>query len=161
MTRIRILVWLYPWIFTLDYGSESGSCSLLQWLSICHQKWFFQFFCLFLAVGTFTTVLKDYMVPVLRSHKMVEIMIFVNFVEWWWKDPNSEHWLFYSMKDMEKVSVWKSKSLVLGLWQLDTPCCLSPVSPLCQPKHWAKAKRIIGIVQGQVVFVLFFRRAIN
>jgi hypothetical protein len=52
-----------PCIRTLDYGS--GSCSFRQWL-----------FCLLLTVGTFTLVFKDN--KSLRSHKTVEVKVFLN-----------------------------------------------------------------------------------
>ncbi len=69
---IRIL------IRALEYESGSGSCSFHQWLSRFQQKRFFlKVFCLLLTVGTFTSIFKDD--KSLRSHKTVEIKVFLNF----------------------------------------------------------------------------------
>jgi hypothetical protein len=45
---------------------------------------FSKFFCLFLPVGTLTSVFKDNMS--LESHKTVEIMVYLNFLACWCKD---------------------------------------------------------------------------
>jgi hypothetical protein len=63
-----------PWIRTLNYRSEYGSCSFRQWLSSANKN---KFFCLLLTVGAFTSDVKDN--KSLRSHKTVEIKVFLNF----------------------------------------------------------------------------------
>ncbi len=74
-----------PRIRTLDYGSRF----FRQWHSnlLKNLVFFAKIFCLLPTVGsTFTSVLKDK--KSLRSHKTVEIEVFLNFFACWWKDPD-------------------------------------------------------------------------
>jgi hypothetical protein len=62
-----------PWIRTLDYGSRygsgSGSCTFRQWLSRCKQKIIFFYNLVFWLRRNMS----------FRSHKAVEIKVFLNF----------------------------------------------------------------------------------
>ncbi len=81
-----------PWNFGMDpirgsitNGSGSGSRSFCQWPSIGQQKNNFLLFSVF----TFTSFFKDN--KTFRSHKTVEIKVFLFFFVYWWKDPDLEH----------------------------------------------------------------------
>jgi hypothetical protein len=66
------------WITDPDRsGSGSESCSFRQWFSRCQQKIIFNSFLLLFTVCTFASVFKDE--KSLRSHKLFEIKIFLNF----------------------------------------------------------------------------------
>jgi hypothetical protein len=50
------------------------------------------FFCLLLFEGIFTSFVKDK--NSWRSHKTVEIKVFLTFFAWWWKDPEPDLYLW-------------------------------------------------------------------
>ncbi len=84
-----IFVWIRIRI-PLTNGSGRGSCYFRHWPSRCQQKTNFKkkFFYLLLFEGTFTSFFKDKKSK--RSHKAVEIKVFLTIFAWWYVTSPSQ-----------------------------------------------------------------------
>ncbi len=93
-------LWQCPGSLTFWYGSGSGTTDRYHWITDPDHVLFFNglqddnneksffsnYFCLLLTVGKFTQVIKNN--KLLRSHKTIDIKVFLHFFACWWKHPD-------------------------------------------------------------------------
>ncbi len=110
-----------PGIRTTDSGS--GSCTFRQWCSRCQQKPFFSS-----CLSLFEDALKFFFIDKksLRSHKTVEIKVYLTIFAGWCEDPDPSKW--WRIRIPNTALTFSGScvyiSLTLALWY-KTQCTIS------------------------------------
>jgi hypothetical protein len=82
----------------------SGSSSFRQWPSRHQPRIMFSLFLLTTFQDTFTLYHSSKIKSQKRSHKTVEIKVFLTIVAWWWNGPDPYLWLTYPDPDPGGIS---------------------------------------------------------